>query len=72
MLVESISNNVHKLRTAWDTTQEELAREVGVSRQTIIAIEKGNYVPSVLLAVKIAKFFKQPVEEVFRIIQHVK
>ena len=49
------------------TTQEELARTVGVTRQTIIAIEKGNYVPSLLLAMKIAKYFKKPVESIFSI-----
>ena len=49
------------------TTQEELAETVGVTRQTIIAIEKGNYTPSVLLSLKIAKFFKKSVEEVFQI-----
>lgn len=48
-------------------TQEELAEAVSVTRQTIIAIEKGNYTPSVLLALKIAHFFKQPVEKVFSI-----
>lgn len=48
-------------------TQEELAEKVGVSRQTIIAIEKGNYTPSILLALKISKFFSMPVERVFNI-----
>lgn len=72
MNVETIKNCVFRLRTTAGVTQEDLAREVGVSRQTIIAIEKGNYIPSVLLAVNIAHFFKQPVEEVFRIIHHVK
>jgi putative transcriptional regulator len=48
-------------------TQEELARALGVSRQTVVAIEKGNYVPSVLLAMKIASFFNQSVEDVFYI-----
>lgn len=46
-------------------TQEELANRVGVTRQTIISIEKGNYVPSVLLALKLARVFSRPVEEVF-------
>jgi len=46
-------------------TQEEAARAVDVTRQTIIAIEKGNYVPSVLLALKIAKLFNAKVEEIF-------
>ena len=74
---ESISNQVYKLRTKAEVTQEELAEAVGVTRQTIIAVEKGNYTPSVLLALKIAKFFsakggsasggKRSVEEVFNI-----
>lgn len=48
-----------------DVTQEQLASSVGVTRQTIIAIERGNYTPSVLLALKIAKYFNKKVEEVF-------
>ncbi len=62
---EHIINNVYELRKELDVRQEDLAKVVGVTRQTIIAIEKGNYTPSVLLALKIAKFFKKPVEEVF-------
>lgn len=46
-------------------TQEELAERLSVSRQTVIAIEKGNYAPSVLLALKIARCFKTPLEKVF-------
>ena len=64
---EYISNEVNKLRTDKDVTQEELAERVQVSRQTIIAIEKGNYTPSILLALKISKFFNFPVEKVFKI-----
>ena len=64
---EKIRNKVYEMRTDIAITQEELANEVGVSRQTIIAIEKGNYVPSVLLAIKIATFFKRPLEEIFSI-----
>lgn len=64
---EYIKNNVNTLRIERGATQEELAERVGVSRQTIIAIEKGNYTPSVLLAIKIASFFKLPVEKVFHI-----
>ncbi|SVC42529.1 uncharacterized protein METZ01_LOCUS295383 [marine metagenome] len=48
-----------------DTPQQRLAEAVGVSRQTIYAIEKGKIVPSTLLALKIAKFFQKPVEEIF-------
>ena len=50
-----------------NATQEELAEKVQVSRQTIIALEKGNYTPSILLALKIAAFFKAPVEKIFKI-----
>lgn len=64
---EIISNQVYELRTKSNITQEELAKTVDVTRQTIIAIEKGNYTPSVLLALKIARFFKKTVEEVFKI-----
>ena len=56
-----------RLRFERNMTQEELALRTGVSRQTIIAIEKGNYTPSVLLALKIADFFKLPVEHIFKI-----
>jgi putative transcriptional regulator len=64
---EYIKNTVQKARTEAGLTQEELAERVGVSRQTIIAIEKGNYTPSVLLALKIAAVFKMQVEDLFMI-----
>lgn len=66
-MVEQVKNSVYKFRIEKDVTQEDLAKTVGVTRQTIIAIEKGNYTPSVLLALKIAKYFKKSVEEVFQI-----
>lgn len=66
-MAESVHNRVFDLRTEHGITQEELAQAVGVTRQTIIAIEKGNYIPSVLLALKIAHHFKQHVEDVFTI-----
>ena len=64
---ETIKNQVYELRTKSNITQEALAEALGVTRQTIIAIEKGNYTPSVILALKIAKFFKKPVEDIFQI-----
>ncbi len=64
-MVENIINTVHELRIGRGVTQEELAEAVGVSRQTIIAIEKGNYTPSVLLALKLSQYFKTSVEKVF-------
>lgn len=62
---EYVSNTVFKLRKKKKVTQEELAKAIGVSRQTVVAIEKGNYIPSLLLGMKIAKFFKKKIEEVF-------
>ena len=64
---ETVINNLSELRQKQAITQEVLAEHLAVTRQTIIAIEKGNYTPSVLLGLKIAKFFKKPVEEIFRI-----
>jgi putative transcriptional regulator len=64
---ETIQNKVGVLRQERGMTQEEIASLVGVTRQTIIALEKGNYVPSVLLALKIARVFKVEVEKVFSI-----
>ncbi len=58
-------NAVAAARKAAKMTQAEMAVAVGVTRQTIIAIEKGNYTPSVLLALKLAKALKKQVEELF-------
>lgn len=64
---DKIKNEVSKYRAEMGVTQEDLASKVDVSRQTIIALEKGNYTPSILLALKIAGFFKMPVEKIFKI-----
>jgi putative transcriptional regulator len=64
---EFISNTVYILRTKKGLTQEELATSLDITRQTVISIEKGNYTPSVLLALKIASVFKVPVEDIFSI-----
>jgi len=62
----NISNNIRKLRFEHDEmTQQQLADGAGVSRQTIVAIEKGKYSPSLELAFRIAGVFKRPLEEVF-------
>jgi len=64
-MAEFIANKVQKLRGERGATQEELAAKAGVSRQTVVAIERGRYTPSVLLALKIARYFKVSVEDVF-------
>jgi putative transcriptional regulator len=61
----TISNVVAEHRMRKGNTQEDLARAVGVTRQTIIALEKGNYAPSVVLALQLAKYFKVTVEDLF-------
>jgi putative transcriptional regulator len=63
----AIHNDIKKLRLAKNVTQEQLAGAVSVSRQTIVAIEKGNYTPSLMLAMQLARFFKVSVEDLFRI-----
>lgn len=66
MADNAISNNIRKLRFFHnEMTQKELAKKVGVTRQTIIAIEKGHYPPSLELAFRIAHVFDSPLEEVF-------
>jgi putative transcriptional regulator len=65
---EVIKNSVYDLRTKASVTQEQFAERVGITRQTVIAIEKQNYTPSVLLAIKIARFFKKNVEDIFTIV----
>ena len=66
MSKRQINNNLRTLRFFRDEmTQKELAEEVGVTRQTIIAIEKGKYSPSLELAFRIALVFDIPLEQVF-------
>lgn len=61
-----ISNNIRKLRFHHDEmTQQELAEKAGVTRQTIMAVEKGKYSPSLELAFRIAHIFKLKLEDVF-------
>lgn len=60
-----MKNNIRVLRAINELTQQDLANELGVTRQTIIAIEKGKYNPSLELAFKIVKYFDTTVEKVF-------
>lgn len=64
-----LGNNIRKYRFEnSEISQQVLAENVGVTRQTIISIEKGRYVPSTLLALRIARFFNTSVDEIFFII----
>jgi putative transcriptional regulator len=58
-----MQNNLKVQRAIRDITQEDLANAISVSRQTINAMEKGKYVPSTVLALKIARYFGKSVEE---------
>lgn len=66
-----LGNNIRRMRfEKGDISQEALANGVGVTRQTIHSIEKGKFVPSALLAFKIAMFFQARVDDVFYIIEN--
>jgi putative transcriptional regulator len=60
-----MKNNIKVLRAKEDMTQEELAKKVGVTRQTITSIERGKYDPSLELAFSLAKFFGCKIEDIF-------
>ncbi len=60
-----MTNNLKVLRAIKNISQEDLAKKIEVSRQTINAMEKGKYVPSTVLALKLARFFEKPVDEIF-------
>ncbi|MTH53809.1 helix-turn-helix domain-containing protein [Bacillus mangrovi] len=64
-LGDSIANKVYEYRVLARMSQQELADKVGVSKQTIFVMEKGNYVPTLLLAFRIAEFFEADVNDIF-------
>ncbi|MDF1497006.1 MAG: helix-turn-helix transcriptional regulator [Patescibacteria group bacterium] len=61
-----MTNNLKILRAKHNLTQEDLAEKVGVTRQTIFAIEKNKYSPTLELAFKLSKLFNLPIEEIFK------
>ncbi len=62
-----IRTRIKELRARYDMTQEELAERVGVTRQTMLHLEKGKYNPSLLLANRVAKVLESAIEDVFLI-----
>ena len=62
-----MKNNIKKLRTEKKISQQELAENLGVSRQTINSIEKGRFDPSLKLTIKIVRFFDKDLESIFKI-----
>ena len=62
-----MKNSIRVERAIVKISQQQLADSIGVSRQTINAIESEKYIPSTVLTLKIARFFKKPVEEIFKL-----
>ena len=60
-----LKNRIKEYRKKFGLTQEELANEVDVTRQTVISLENGKYIASLQLAFKLARFFKVSIEELF-------
>ena len=60
-----MKNKLEELRRQRGVRQEDLAQALGVSRQTVISLEKGKYNPSLSLAFKLARYFAMPIEEIF-------
>ena len=64
-ILRQMKNKIKIFRAMHNLTQEDLARAIGVNRQTILAIEKEKYIPSLDLAFKISRYFEVNIEEVF-------
>ncbi len=62
-----MKNNIRVERAIKNITQEELAKQISVSRQTINAMESNKYIPSTMLALKIARYFGKSVEDIFQL-----
>ena len=62
-----MKNRIRVVRAEVRVTQQQLADAVGVSRQTVNAVESGKFVPSTVLALKMARFFNKNVEEIFQL-----
>ncbi len=60
-----MKNRLKELREKTSMTQEDLASKVGVSRQTVISLERGKYNPSLILACKLARIFNSTIEDIF-------
>ena len=66
---EGVINQVKKIRLELGLTQEDLAKKVGVSRQSIISIEQGRYIPSLPFALKFAQLFQHPTDNIFQLVE---
>lgn len=66
---ERVINQVKEIRLELGFTQEDLAKKVGVSRQSIISIEQGRYIPSLPLGLKFARLFQRPTDDIFQLVE---
>ncbi len=64
---EELDNNIAKLRSKQKISQQNLADAIGVSRKTISTVETGRFTPSVVIALKMARYFEVPVEKIFEL-----
>lgn len=64
-MIAILKNRIKDIRGEYKLTQDDLAKMVGVTRQTIISLEKGNYIPSLLLAMNISEVFERKIEDIF-------
>jgi len=67
MMSGVLDNNIAKLRSKQKISQQQLADAISVSRKTIITVETGRFIPSVVIALKLARFFDVPVEKIFEL-----
>lgn len=65
--MDELTNSIAVLRASRQLSQAELAEAIGVSRKTISTVETGRFTPSVVIALKLAKFFDVPVEQIFHL-----
>lgn len=70
-MTSPLTNRINVLRAEWRMSQAELAEAIGVSRKTISTIEVGRFTPSTVIALKIARYFEVPVEDVFSLSEDV-
>jgi Predicted transcriptional regulators len=66
-MTSEITNRIHVLRAEHRMSQTELAECIGVSRKTISTIETGKFTPSTTIALRLARYFKVPVEDIFEL-----
>ncbi len=67
MMNDILDNNIAKLRSKQKISQQDLADAIGVSRKTISTVETGRFTPSVVIALKMARYFEVPVDKIFEL-----